>query len=318
VVGDYGTGITTTPPRVETALNQSANPILMGHVTVSPAQFAIPAGTDRCSGVTLAPGASCTVSVDFTAWEPKAYSGQMNFPSNSPGGMQYVGLKGQGNAALINQSPNFLFSSTVVGATSLAKTVTMSNLNASPVTLTVNGWELLGSCGPAVNVTTDNCTGTVLQPKTASPANTCTMLLTFTPTAATTCTETLEVNSSGGNSPSTITMTGTGTLSALTLSPTSLLFGIVPHGTTSAAKTITVTNPNTIPGATVTISGIATSNSVFGVASTTCGSSLAPSGTCTINVNFAPVATGSTSGSLNITDNAGTGTQKAALYGTGS
>ena len=238
----------------------------------------------------------------------------MNFPSTAANGTQYVGLAGQGQAALINSSPNFVFANTVVGATSPAKTVTMSNINGSPVTLTVSGWELLGSCGTAVNVTTDNCTGAVLTDKTTNPANTCTMLLTFTPAAATTCTETLEVNSSGGNSPSTITMTGTGTLAAPTFSPKPFTFGKVTVGAQSTSP-LTVTNPNPVPMAFTSTSMTA---GAFQIVGDTCsGYSIAGNGTCSVNVTFSPTTTGALSGTLTVVDAGGTGTQTVAVNGSG-
>ena len=120
----------------------------------------------------------------------------------------------------------------------------------------------------------------------------------------------------------TVTLKGTGTLSALSVVP-AIQFGNVMHGTTSADKFDTVKNNNpSVVGSntTVVISGIATSGSPFGIdpVGTTCGASLAPGASCTVAVNFSPATAGSFSGTTNVTDNSGNGTQKSTLYGTGN
>jgi hypothetical protein len=48
-----------------------------------------------------------------------------------------------------------------------------------------------------------------------------------------------------------------------------------------------------------------------------CGT-VQPSQSCTINVTFAPTATGASSANLIVTDNAGAGSQQVAVSGTGS
>src|SRR5438094_4863058 len=48
-----------------------------------------------------------------------------------------------------------------------------------------------------------------------------------------------------------------------------------------------------------------------------CGSSLAVSSSCTINVTFTPAASGTRSGTLTVTDNASGSPQTASLTGTG-
>ena len=135
----------------------------------------------------------------------------------------------------------------------------------------------------------------------------------------------LIVTSNAKNSPATIALKGTGTLVPLTIMPTSLSFGAVPHMTTSADKFVTLSNPNPVSGGTINISSVTTTNAVFAVdgAGTTCGSTLAGGGaSCVIALNFTPSAVGSFSGTLTIVDSAGNGTtsttQKVGLFGTGN
>jgi hypothetical protein len=95
-------------------------------------------------------------------------------------------------------------------------------------------------------------------------------------------------------------------------------------GTTSAAQSVTVTNSGT---ATVnftgfSITGYNNTDFAFGSGSSagTCNptGSLATSASCTINVTFAPTATGARTAALSIADNAAGSPQTLSLNGTGT
>jgi hypothetical protein len=95
------------------------------------------------------------------------------------------------------------------------------------------------------------------------------------------------------------------------LSVQTLFFGNQDTGSQSAASPVTLTNIGTDS---LTISGI-TSSTDF-VQTNTCGSSLAAAASCQISVQFAPSNAGAETGTITITDNAGT--QTVALSGTGT
>ena len=99
--------------------------------------------------------------------------------------------------------------------------------------------------------------------------------------------------------------------SGVTASPGALSFGSVTTGTTSAAQTVTVSNPT---GSAATVSSIAASGDFS--QTNTCGSSIAANGSCTVSVKFAPTATGTRTG--NLTVNAGGVTNTVSLTGTGT
>jgi hypothetical protein len=109
---------------------------------------------------------------------------------------------------------------------------------------------------------------------------------------------------------------GGNTAPAVTLSPTSLTFGNQTVPTTSASQSVTVTNSGT---AALTISSLAItgSNAADFSKTTTCGSSVAVGGNCTVTVAFTPAAVGSRSASLTLTDNAAGSPHAVALSGTG-
>jgi hypothetical protein len=98
--------------------------------------------------------------------------------------------------------------------------------------------------------------------------------------------------------------------SLISISPTTLGFGSVATGSTSAAQNVTVSNSGS---AAAPVSTIATSGDFN--QTNTCGSSIAAGGSCTVSVRFAPTAAGSRSGNLTVTASGITST--IPLSGTG-
>ena len=100
-------------------------------------------------------------------------------------------------------------------------------------------------------------------------------------------------------------------VSSVTVKPSSLQFGSIKVGSSSAAQTITLSSTAALTIASITASGDFTQ-------SNNCGSSLSAGGSCTINVRFSPTVTGARSGSVTITDSDQTSPQTVALSGTGT
>jgi hypothetical protein len=119
-------------------------------------------------------------------------------------------------------------------------------------------------------------------------------------------------NASG--SPHTVSLTGTG--SSASLSVSSLTFSGIAIGASSVPQPVTLNNTGSV--------ALAVSNiTVTGDFSQTnnCGSSVGVGGSCIINVTFTPTASGTRTGILTITDNAGGvsgSTQTVSLTGTTS
>jgi Abnormal spindle-like microcephaly-assoc'd, ASPM-SPD-2-Hydin len=112
-----------------------------------------------------------------------------------------------------------------------------------------------------------------------------------------------------------VNLSGTG-LTAISLSPTSLIFGTVAVGTTSAAKTVTLTNNL---GTALTIGFSASGDyAAVGSGATPCGSSLAGKAKCTMSVTFKPKSNGGITGVVTITYNSSFSPQEVALSGSGS
>lgn len=99
-----------------------------------------------------------------------------------------------------------------------------------------------------------------------------------------------------------------------TVSPSSLTFGLQSVGTNSPSQAVVLSNSQ---GAPLNISSISFggTNPLSFSQTNDCGSSLAGGGTCTINVSFTPVISGSLSAILNINDNANNSPQTVSLSG---
>jgi Abnormal spindle-like microcephaly-assoc'd, ASPM-SPD-2-Hydin len=190
-----------------------------------------------------------------------------------------------------------------VGTTSAAKNVTLTNPNSSSLqinTVTPSGDFSLSS---------DACSGTTL-----APSANCVVSVAFTPTQTGTRTGTLTIVDAASNSPQKVTLSGKGILVKPTFSPTNLGFGSQQVGVASAAKTVTLTNPNSVA---LSVTSVVPSTD-YSVTNDTCsGTQVAASGTCTFSVIFTPSKTGSDPGKIIVTDNATPATQTVPLTGAG-
>ncbi|HEY0803733.1 MAG TPA: choice-of-anchor D domain-containing protein, partial [Pseudonocardiaceae bacterium] len=97
----------------------------------------------------------------------------------------------------------------------------------------------------------------------------------------------------------------------VTAQPGALNFGSVATGATSAAQTVTVTNPT---GSAASVSAISVSGDF--AQTNNCGSSIPANGSCAASVTFKPTAAGNRTGSLTV--NAGGVTNTVTLSGTGT
>ncbi len=107
-------------------------------------------------------------------------------------------------------------------------------------------------------------------------------------------------------------------LGQVSVSPTTLNWVFVPVGGRGAQKVVTLTNSGT---ASLTINSITFSGADpgdFAILSKTCGSSLAASSSCTVNIVFAPTTTGARAATLNFNDSASGSPHTMTLTGTGT
>jgi hypothetical protein len=202
-----------------------------------------------------------------------------------------------------------IFPTEVVGTTSAPKSVTLTNLGSGTLTIT----SITPTDPTEFQVPSNTCGASV------AAGGSCDINVTFSPTASGTRTGKIRITDSELGSPQTFTVAGTGTY--VSLSAARLNFGSHKVGTTTAARTVTVTNVGT---AAVNISSIGNVGAdapdfpIAGAPTTTCGASLAGGASCTIGVQFKPSATGTRSATLDMTDDGGGSPQRVPLSGTGT
>jgi hypothetical protein len=155
-------------------------------------------------GATLAASATCTVSVEFKPATTGALTASLSVADNAAGSPQTVTLNGTGApATTVSLTPSSLtFAATAVGATSAAQVVTVKNNTAAAVTLTSE--TITGTNASSFIKGTTTCTASL-----AAGAS-CTVSITFKPTATGTLTANLSVADSAASSPQLATLTGTG------------------------------------------------------------------------------------------------------------
>src|SRR4029077_735639 len=206
---------------------------------------------------------------------------------------QLLALSGTGSggatASLTFSPASLSIANTLVGTTSAPKTVTVTNSSASSVTLSP-----LSASGDftAMGSGASPCSGAL-----AAGAK-CTFTVTFSPVYSGATKGSVTITDTAPVSPQVYDVTGTGVL-PVSLSPASLTFPAQPVGTTSAAKTVTLTNNLSVS---LSIGGIAASGDYsISTGTNACTNTVLSTKKCTIYVVFSPTVTGSIKGAVTVT-----------------
>ena len=238
----------------------------------------------------LKAGASCAVQVTFKPSTAGGSAASLVITSSTRGVKPVtVPLNGSANApsGLNVAPPNLTFAPTLVGATSAAQTVTVSNASS----VAASQLSIAASAGFAL---TQNTCASSLASK-----STCTVGVEFAPTATGPATGTVTVASATISTSATVILSGTGAVAAgIAVTPANIAFPITGAGQTSNPITATVTNTGTADP----LTGLALAVPAgFQLVSNTCTDTLGPGLSCTAGVEFAPAAAGAQSGNLTVT-----------------
>ncbi|HEV2424062.1 MAG TPA: choice-of-anchor D domain-containing protein [Terriglobia bacterium] len=275
--------------------------------------------TNNC-GASVAQNASCSISLSFKPTASGTRGATVTVTDNNngvSGSTQVANLTGTAVAPVAAVSPSNLpaFAGTLLGTSSSAQAVTLSNTGSASLSVTAIA---ISGTNSSDFTQTNNCGTSV-----AAGAN-CTVNVTFKPAATGSRTASLVLtdnNNAVSSSTETVALSGTGTAPVASVSPASLpAFAGQLVGTSSPAQVLTVSNTGT---AALTISSVALSgtNSADFLESSACGTSVAAGSSCTINVTFTPAATGTLSATLTVTDNnngVSGSAQTVSLTGTGT
>jgi hypothetical protein len=319
----YGaqTAGTTSLAQLVTLTNVGQSALTLASVMLvgsDPGNFAIlpNAGSKPCpvTGGILSIGAACTVSVNFTPLSGGTKNAMLSFADNASGNPQTVAISGTGVSPMIQLSATTLNLGTQSVGIGSSQNLNLISTGNSPV-----GFNSISITG--VNA------GDFSQTSTCFPSigaqGSCIITVMFDPEAAGNRSATLNIIDNALGSPQTVGLSGIGAAAGVLLSPTSVNFSSQVVGSPSSPVAITV--KNTGQGALV-ISPISP-NSFIGTnagdfsETDNCSSSIAPGGTCAIQVIFNPSCANSSAtrtATLNLTDNAATRSQSIPLTGTGS
>jgi hypothetical protein len=295
----------STSSKTVTVTNNQTTAISLS--AAASADYSVTGGTCALS---LGAGSNCTITVKFAPSITGAINGALAITTNGAFSPQIVALTGTGKSGPtvpLTFSPTMLsFSTTGVGSTSAAKTVTVTNGSASSVT--ISGISASADYAAGGSGATP-CGGAL-----AAGAS-CSLSVTFTPAAAGTVKGSVALATNGAGSPQFINVSGKAVV-PVTLSPASLTFAAQTVGTTSAAQTVTLTNNS---GGTLSIASIAASGDFTAAPSGTkpCGATVAKAAKCTFSVTFTPNVAGSISGAATVTHSAPLGPAVINLTGTG-
>src|SRR5581483_372332 len=269
------------------------------------------------SAVTASDGSATLSNVGLTGITAGVYPGGV--AASFAGDTGHDGTTGANtltvNApAAVSPSPGSKdFGSQRVGTTGAAQTFTITNSGGA--TLNVSSAGVVGADGSQYVASNDTCSG-----QAVAPTGSCSVDVAFAPTSAGAHNgASLRIVSDAASSPDDLALSGTGVVPALSPSPGSKDFGSQRVGTTGAAQTFTITNSG---GATLNVSSagvVGADGSQYVASNDTCsGQAVAPTGSCSVDVSFAPTSAGAHNGaSLRIVSDAASSPDDLALSGTG-
>jgi hypothetical protein len=239
-------------------------------------------------------------------------------------GIEFISVNTDGQALLQSNAPTnpaITLSGTAASAAtpSIARSVTSITFNtqtvgttsaARPVTITNNGTMPVSISAAAATPTpefaaTGNCVGNL-----AAGAS-CTINVTFTPSAAGNRTGNLTITSNATGSPHAVTLAGPGATAptgAATLDTSALSFPSTNSGASATPQKATLTNTGNAPLNifAVALGGANAQDFKVGPGTTCAAGTLAVNATCDIEAEFKPQSAGSKSASVVVAHSVGT------------
>jgi hypothetical protein len=297
-----------------TALNISS----MGFKGANSADFS---QTNTCGTLptSLAGGASCTLSVAFTPSVLGAESATLTINDNAPAPYNTFTspLCGTGVADATLGPSAYSFHNVAIKTPSNPETFTLRNSQLTALNISSIGFTGTN----AGDFSQTNTCGT--PPTSLAGGASCTLSVTFTPSALGAESATLTINDNAPTPYNALTsaLSGTGMADA-TLAPSASNFRNVAIKTPSKAQTFTLKN-NESTALNISSMGFTGANSADFSQTNTCGTlptSLAGGASCTLSVTFTPSVLGSESATLTVNDSAAAAqyqTLTSGLSGTG-
>ena len=255
-------------------------------------------------GSSLPPKAHCMIRVTFKPTAVGPRSAAVTITDDAGGSPQSVPLSGIGvtsgpNVTLSTKS--LTFATQLVGTTSPARPVTLSNYGTEKLDIT--------SIVASGDFSESNNCGSSLP-----PGGYCTIDVTFTPTRPGNRTGTMSITDNAPNSPQTVRLKGVGTV--VELDPASLNFGTVRVGQKSSPQNTTLSNVGNTKLHITNIAITGPDPQDFSQMNN-CPKYLRGGKSCTITVTFQPTERGSRSADISVSDDGGGSPQQVSLSGAG-
>jgi hypothetical protein len=298
---------TTSNAKTVTVSNTSNSTTLSNITIVTPSSSPYQVSADTCTGATISARANCTFDVKFepiSDFAPITYPGAITVTDSDNTHTQIVGLSGSGVPPIIASPQNVDFGTVIQGQSSNPQVVTVTNNHTTSETLSI---ATAGNF--SLDASNNTCTSSV------AVAGKCSFQLIFNPRSLgnTTGAASVAPSSGGPLNPQVVNLSGCQT--DISLTPTSLNFGIESTGTSSGLETATLLNgdANILNITSVSMGG--TNKGEFAISKNACGASLDSGASCTIDLTFTPQATGSRNGTLTISDDGVCSAQHVNLIG---
>jgi hypothetical protein len=186
-------------PLTTVLTNSTTNPLHVSSIKITgPNAAAFTESSPTCASA-IAVGASCTISVEFKAAAVGPETATLTVTDDAANNPQTVVLQGTGTTAQVAPA-SLPFAKQTVGTQSAAKPITVTNKGTA--TLTISGITITGAF-PGDFAQNSNC-------GSLAAGASCTINVTFKPTAAGARTATISITDNGGGSPQTVPLSGTG------------------------------------------------------------------------------------------------------------
>ena len=305
----------TSPPHTFTLTNASDE--ASGTLAVSlggPDRSDFAVTRDGCSGLSIAPGGTCTMDVVFAPTHSGALMGLLQV-QESTGASVYAALSGTALSRVADVAISPMsqdFGTVLVGCPGVSQVFTVTSTGSTatgPLVVALSGTD-----APSFELVRDDCAAGL------AVGASCEVEVRFSPTVAGSRVASLDVHVAGRTVAAMLTGTAVGDCRPPpVLEPSLRDFGPTTVGMRSEATRFALRNTGGAPTSVVTtaIAGANPSDFAIELATSTCeGAVLAPASTCVIDVVFTPTAVGARSAVLRV-QVAGGGTSTAALLGTG-
>jgi HYDIN/CFA65/VesB-like, Ig-like domain/Abnormal spindle-like microcephaly-assoc'd, ASPM-SPD-2-Hydin/Right handed beta helix region/Flagellar-associated PapD-like len=252
--------------------------------------------------LTLAGGQTTSFNVVFSLTTSAGSTGNLSVVSTASNSPLVVPLSGAGVTLQLSASPSSLsFGDVGVGERS-TQSLTLTNAGTGTVTIT------------QASVTGDGFSLSGLTvPMTLAAGQSTNFGAKFAPTTSGSATGSISVVSNASNSPTVVSLSGTGVTLQLSASPTTVNFGDVAVGT-STSQAITLTNAGT---GSVTVAQANVAGTGFSVSGLTLPLTLTAGQSTNFNAVFSASTTGNATGSISVVSTASNSPATVALSGCG-